>query len=75
MPMIKTVITTEEEVCKEVRKLISLRKFHYVKLALPGSRDHKRKALPGDRILVSAWRCKDVERKRKVGSENEKTQS
>gem|GEM_PF-5597318 len=74
MAGVKAIITTEEDFCKEIRKLISLRRYSYVKVCLPSSKEHQKRALPSDRILLIAWKCKDVERKRKEGLKDDTRQ-
>ena len=65
MVQTKQIITTEEDLPSVLKKLISQRRYHYIRIALPNSKKHTEKALPGDRLLVACWKCKDVERKKK----------
>ena len=51
-------VVEEQEVGKTVEDLLRLEKFQFIKICLPSSRDHKKRVLPSDRILIKAWRSK-----------------
>ncbi|MEM3872506.1 MAG: hypothetical protein QXE05_08100 [Nitrososphaeria archaeon] len=76
MPGIRKVVVEENGLLEQVKALVKARRYHVISIWLPGSKRHAQHSLPSDRYLITAYRVKDIQRrKRKVGSENEKTQS
>ena len=66
MPGVHKEISSEDDIYEVIRGLVRARRFHIIRIALPGSKEHARSSLPSDRILVVAYRVKDIQRKKRA---------
>jgi hypothetical protein len=66
MPGVHKEISSEDDICEVIKGLVRARRYHIIRIALPGSKEHARSSLPSDRYLITAFRVKDMARKKRV---------
>jgi len=74
MPGVRKIIVEESHLFDEIKALVKARRYHVVSIWLAGSKRHAQHSLPSDRMLVVAYRVKDIQRKKKEGAKDDTKQ-